>query len=189
MPRDFWIWRGRTASRSAVCRAAARPVYRVLWRPAVGSAPGAVHLRSDVIRKEIFGVADTRNLPAQCYSQEVNAEVYGILFKRAEEVLFARHSVILDAVFAKPEERHAVEEIAVRQRVPARGFWLSAPKPVLKQRVAAREGDASDATPAVVEQQSRYDLGPLTWQVVESDATPEALAERIQKEISGRLRA
>lgn len=157
--------------------------------PAIGSAPGAVHLRSDVIRKELFGVTDTKRLPVQCYSQEVNAQVYGILFKRADEVLSARHSVILDAVFAKPEERRSAEEIAARQQVPAHGFWLTAPKSVLKQRVAAREGDASDATPAVVDQQFRYDLGLLAWEVVESGGTPEALADRIQREISGRRRA
>ena len=38
--------------------------------------PGAVLLRSDVIRKELFGVDPLIALPEAAYSQEVTARVY-----------------------------------------------------------------------------------------------------------------
>ena len=39
-------------------------------------APGAIHLRSDVIRKRLQGCALTERLPASAYSADVSAQVY-----------------------------------------------------------------------------------------------------------------
>ena len=72
--------------------------------------------------------------------------------------------MILDAVFAREDERHAAEALAREVGVPFEGIWLDVPKDVAQARVAARRGDASDATPAVVERQYGYDLGRMTWQ-------------------------
>jgi predicted kinase len=83
---------------------------------------------------------------------------------RAERILRAGHSVVLDAVFARPEERQAAEALAVKVGVPFEGLWLDIPKEVAKERVASRTGDASDATPAVVERQFGYDVGRIDWQ-------------------------
>ena len=38
------------------------------------------------------------------------------------------------------------------------------PKDVAQARVAERQGDASDATPAVVERQFSYALGDISWE-------------------------
>ncbi len=88
---------------------------------------------------------------------------YAALLERAERVLRAGHSVVLDAVFAKPEERDAAEALARKAGVPFEGLWLDVPKDVAQARVAARKGDASDATPAVVERQFGYKLGEIRW--------------------------
>jgi len=48
--------------------------------------------------------------------------------------------------------------------VPFQGIWLDVPKDVAQERVAARRGDASDATPDVVARQFGYDLGTIHWQ-------------------------
>ena len=79
---------------------------------------------------------------------------------RAERVLRAGHSVVLDAVFAREDERAAAEALARKVGVPFEGIWLDVPKEVAQARVAGRKADASDATPAVVERQFGYDLGP-----------------------------
>jgi len=71
---------------------------------------------------------------------------------------------VLDAVFARPEERQAAEALAVKVGVPFEGLWLDISKEVAKERVASRTGDASDATPAVVERQFGYDVGRIDWQ-------------------------
>jgi predicted kinase len=102
-------------------------------------------------------------MPAGSYGPDASAKTYAAVFERAERVLRAGHCVVLDAVFAKPEERDAAEELARRVGVPFEGLWLDVPKDVAQARVAARKGDASDATPAVVERQFGYDLGAIDW--------------------------
>jgi aminoglycoside phosphotransferase family enzyme/predicted kinase len=131
--------------------------------PEVGRVPGAVVVRSDVERKRLAGIALEEPMPRGSYTPDASAKVYGAMNERAERVLRAGHSVILDAVFAKPEERDAAEALAKKVGVPFEGLWLDVPKEVAQARVAAREGDASDATPAVVERQFGYDLGEIRW--------------------------
>ena len=83
---------------------------------------------------------------------------------RAERILRAGRGVVLDAVFARPEERQAAEALAAKVGVRFEGQWLEVPKEVAQARVAARASDASDATPAVVERQFGYDVGRIDWQ-------------------------
>ncbi|TAJ24180.1 MAG: aminoglycoside phosphotransferase [Reyranella sp.] len=132
--------------------------------PEIGRAPGAVVVRSDVERKRQAGIALEARMPEGSYTPEASAKVYASFVARAERLLRAGHSVVLDAVFAKPAERAAAEALAAKVGVPFRGIWLDVPKDVAQERVAARKGDASDATPAVVERQFGYDLGAIDWE-------------------------
>jgi uncharacterized protein len=132
--------------------------------PAIGRVPGAVIVRSDVERKRQASVALEERMPAGSYSPEASARVYAAVLARAERILRAGHSVVLDAVFAREDERRAAEALAVKVGVPFEGIWLDVPKEVAQARVASRKADASDATPAVVERQFGYDLGRITWQ-------------------------
>jgi predicted kinase len=131
--------------------------------PDIGRPPGAVVVRSDVERKRMAGVGLEERMPAGSYSPELSARVYAALLARAERILRAGHSVVLDAVFAREDERRAAEALAVKVGVPFEGLWLDVPKEVAQARVAARKGDASDATPDVVERQFGYDLGEIDW--------------------------
>ncbi|MCA3559756.1 MAG: AAA family ATPase [Aestuariivirga sp.] len=139
--------------------------------PFLGAAPGAIHVRSDVERKVLAGVPETERLPAESYSLQASFEVYAACLARAEKALAARHSVVLDAVFARPDERAAAAELARRTRAHFAGVWLDAPRETLAARVAARSGDASDATAEVVDAQLRYDLGPMDWPRVDAGGT------------------
>ena len=90
--------------------------------------------------------------------------------------------MIVDAVYAKPEERAAVEALARDLGVPFHGLWLECPEAVMVARVAARTGDASDATAEVVRRQLGYDLGAVTWHRIEvsgEESEVAATAERI----------
>lgn len=131
--------------------------------PAIGRVPGAVVVRSDVERKRLAGIALEERMPAGSYTAEASAKVYAAMLGRAGQALRAGHSVVLDAVFAKPAERRSAEALAQEAGVPFDGLWLDVPKGVAQARVAARGADASDATPAVVERQFDYDLGEITW--------------------------
>jgi len=132
--------------------------------PEIGRSPGAVVVRSDVERKRQAGIALEERMPAGSYTREASAKVYDAMLARAEQVLRAGYSVILDAVHARPDERAAAEALAKRMGVPFEGIWLDVPKDVAQARVAGRTGDASDASPAVVERQYDYDLGEMRWQ-------------------------
>ncbi|WP_349601820.1 AAA family ATPase [Azospirillum argentinense] len=131
--------------------------------PSLGASPGAVVLRSDALRKRLFGVGETERLPADAYTPAVTERVYAGLLERARTVLAAGHAVVLDAVHARPEERSAAARLAADAGVRFDGIWLDAPLDARVARIAARRGDASDATAEVAERQAVYDLGPIEW--------------------------
>jgi aminoglycoside phosphotransferase family enzyme/predicted kinase len=144
--------------------------------PHVAPAPGALLLRSDVERKRLFGVAETEHLPPDAYSADVSARVYGIVADKAARVLAANHSAIVDAVFAKPEERTAVEAIAASAKSAFRGLFLVADIQTRLDRVGARGLDASDANAAVALQQESFALGRMAWTEIDaSGSLPETL--------------
>lgn len=143
--------------------------------PLVLPVPGALHLRSDVLRKQLAGVGELDRLPAASYTPEASAAVYRGLLERARLALEAGHSVIVDAVFAQPEWRSAVAEIAAAARAPFDGIWLEASASLLKDRIAARAGDASDATPDVVERQLTAETGAISWHRVAATGDPAAV--------------
>ena len=67
----------------------------------IGPAPGALHVRSDVERKRLFGVPETQRLDRQHYRIGTAQRVYSIVEDKARRALAAGHPVIVDAVFAK----------------------------------------------------------------------------------------
>jgi len=143
--------------------------------PSLGAAPGAVHLRSDLERKTMFGVAETVRLPTEAYSTEASRSVYDLLCRKARLALAAGQSVVVDAVHARPDERSAIESVASDLEVPFRGLWLTAAGGELTARVAARRNDASDATPEFVARQLTWDTGALSpaWARLDASAGPD----------------
>ncbi|MEL7047562.1 MAG: AAA family ATPase, partial [Pseudomonadota bacterium] len=131
--------------------------------PKLGRRMGAVHLRSDVVRKELAGAALTDRLPSDHYTPEASKIVYEKLLEQAEITLTAGLPVIVDAVFGDPNTRDALADLANRIGVPMKSAWLSGPVETLKTRVTARQGDASDATAAVVERQIKTLEPPTDW--------------------------
>ncbi len=150
--------------------------------PRLGAPPGALHLRSDVVRKSLCGVDERTRLRPETYTAEASRKVYAELARRARIGLAARRAVIVDAVYARPEEREAIEALARELGVPFSGLWLECPEEVMLGRVSGRRQDASDATPDVVRRQLRYDLGAVTWHKLDGSGARTAVlaaAERI----------
>ncbi len=141
--------------------------------PSLGAAPGAVHLRSDVIRKELWGVGEQDRLPERAYEAAATEGVYTAILERAERVLAGGQAVIADAVYAQPGEREVLEAMARRLSLPFQGLWLSAEAGTLVTRVQGRTGDASDATAAVVRRQLDYETGPIGWQGLNAGGSAE----------------
>lgn len=138
--------------------------------PELGAAPGALHLRSDEIRKRQAGVAPEHRLPPAAYTAEASARVFAELAALAGAAVAAGHAVVADAVFQRPEERAAIAAAAAGR--PFTGIWLAAPLAVLAARIARRRGDASDADAAVLAATAARDPGPVTWAVLEASEDP-----------------
>lgn len=118
--------------------------------PALGPAPGARIAASDRIRKRLCGVAPETRLPPEGYTDEVSERTYAEMARVAANALAQGHAAIADAVFDRQVERDRIAQVAQRAGVPFNGLWLQAPERVLVERVAARRGDPSDATPDIV---------------------------------------
>lgn len=138
--------------------------------------PGALHLRSDVIRKQLAGVDEQARLPADAYTPQASARVYAALLDTARRALSAGQSVVIDAVQARADERAGIEALARSAGVAFDGLWLEGDPDRLKARVAARTGDASDATPDVVERQLGYDTGTIDWHRIAASGPAEDVA-------------
>jgi aminoglycoside phosphotransferase family enzyme/predicted kinase len=135
---------------------------------------GARVLRSDVIRKRLFGVFPEIRLSASAYAPEVSSRVYEALRQKAAGALAAGYSVIIDAVSLKPEERQSFAAVAEASPVPFSGLWLAAPASTMERRLRARRRDASDASPEVLVQQLRQDTGPIDWAIIDASSGAEA---------------
>jgi hypothetical protein len=147
--------------------------------PRVAPMPGAVIVRSDVERKALFGVGETERLPADAYRAEVTERVYAVLCDKARRVVAAGHSAIVDAVFARPEERAALAEAAQSAGVRLYGLFLTAPLEVRLARVGGRSRDASDAGSEVALAQEGYDIGPIDWIRIDAAGTPADTAAQV----------
>ncbi|MFN9336556.1 MAG: AAA family ATPase [Alphaproteobacteria bacterium] len=141
--------------------------------PVLGAAPGALLLRSDELRKRRFDLAPEEKLPPEAYTEAISAAAHEELFMIAEAALGQGHAVALDAMFLDAGHRQKAAEIAARIGVPFQGFWLEAPMEILKSRILARRGDASDATIAVLERAAQSDPGAIEWRRL--DAAGDAL--------------
>lgn len=146
--------------------------------PEFGGPCGAVILRSDTIRKALHNVPALQRLPQDSYTPESSRHVYAVLLERARILLQAGASVILDAVYGKPEEREAAAALAREMNCRCDGLWLTADPEVLTARVAARRGDASDATEEVVRWQLQHLSPPADWKTVDAGAGPRETLRR-----------
>ena len=136
--------------------------------PSIGAVPGAVVLRSDEIRKRLWGASRLTRLEPAAYTPEMSARVYETLAMDAAAVLATGHSAVVDAVFTRAEDRVAIERVARIAGVPFAGLWLEAPEDVLIERVTRRGPDVSDADPAVVRMQYAQAAGDVRWSHVDA---------------------
>jgi len=150
----------------------------------VAPRPGAVVLRSDVLRKQLLGVSETDRLPASAYQPEASERVYQELTQRAIRVLSQGHSVVVDAVFAREAERTAIRRATREADVRFVGFFLVADLAIRQSRVGNRQVDASDATPEVAGLQETYNIGNLDWAIIDASGTPEGTLKHCQTRIA-----
>jgi uncharacterized protein len=146
--------------------------------PVVMPEPGAVVLRTDVLRKQHFAVGETDRLPKSAYRPDATAKIYELLVQRALRILDHGHSVVVDAVFARESERAAIHDAARTLNARFVGLFLQTDLATRLNRLGRREGDASDATPEIAGLQENYDIGAIDWTVIDASGTSEQTLKR-----------
>ncbi len=152
--------------------------------PSLGRPPGAIVVRSDLVRKAMFGQRPETPLGPPAYAPEVGRAVYTRLEARAARILASGQAVVLDAVFADPAARAAVETVARTAGARFAGIWLEAPEHVLVDRVITRVRDVSDATPDVVRRQLAAGPGEVSWTRIDGSGPPEHTERLAQSVLS-----
>lgn len=102
---------------------------------------GFTVVRSDVIRKEIA----RKNHAVGIYTPEWDDRTYVECLRRAEQVLDHGGRVLVDANFREEGRRLMFLRAAARRCVPFILFLCRADAEIVRIRLAARRGDASDA--------------------------------------------
>jgi predicted kinase len=152
--------------------------------PDVTPQPGAVVLRTDVLRKRLFQVNETDRLPESAYRPEITEQIYEILVQRAVRILSQGHSVIVDAVFAQEAERNAIRDAARKLNIRFVGLFLVTDLATRLGRVGRRKRDASDATPEIAGLQGKYNIGEVDWIVIDASRTPGQTLKQCQTRIA-----
>lgn len=134
---------------------------------------GCELLRSDVIRQEV----ESSLAVEQRYSPAARQQVYQQLQRRAAGLLDQGRSVILDATYLTRADRTAARALAARRGLASLSVHCVCPPEVAKQRIAQRAAagnDASEASPALVDEQlDRWEADSKSVPSVQVDTQQE----------------
>jgi aminoglycoside phosphotransferase family enzyme/predicted kinase len=137
---------------------------------------GALHLRSDVERKRLAGLAahdDSRSPPdAGIYTLAFNERTYGRLHDYAVATLAGGEPLIVDAAFLRQHERRRFLVVAQQRGLPFAVLHCRAPDAVLRERIVARTAVRDDASEAGLDVLARQ---PGYWEPFASDEQPHVI--------------
>lgn len=120
----------------------------------LASQTGAIHLRSDAVRKHMAGVPLHERGGADLYTEEMNQKTYDRLLELGISLAQQGYAVILDAKYDRQALRQAAIAQAQAHQLPIQIFYCTAPIQVLQERLEQRQSDVSDATAKILSNQS-----------------------------------
>ncbi len=121
---------------------------------AIASMSGAVVISSDMVRKELAGIAPQTLCDSGygegIYTPELSARTYAEIVSRAKALLEKKRSVILDATFLRNDSIVAAQRAAKEAGADARIIRCVCPEEIVRKNILKREsqvqqGAASDA--------------------------------------------
>jgi aminoglycoside phosphotransferase family enzyme/predicted kinase len=137
----------------------------------------ALHVRSDVERKRLAGIAahePSRSPPdAGIYTLEFNERTYRRLHDCAAAALAGGEATIVDAAFLRGDERRRFLALAQQLNLPCAIVHCGAPDAVLRDRIAARTAARDDASEAGLDVLARQ---PGYWEPFGSEELPRVVA-------------
>jgi hypothetical protein len=149
-----------------------------------------IHLRSDIERKRLFGLAEgARTHPGAVsggiYGPEAGGRAYGRLLDLAGTLLDAGYSPLVDATFLTQAQRAPFLDLASARGLPCRVLACDAPVEVLRERVLRRAEEGADPSEAGVEVLEAQLAGrePLNsaerGQAIQVDTTQEGALQEV----------
>lgn len=141
---------------------------------------GAVHLRSDAVRKHLAGVPLTERGSADLYTPEMSQKTYDRLLHLGTTLANQGYTVILDAKYDRQSLRTAAIAEANDKHLPIQIIHCTAPLEVLEQRLDDRTGDISDATADLLPNQQMDPFNETERPYVTQVDTTQNLEDQLQ---------
>ena len=185
-------WRARRPLVLVVCGASATG--KTYLARELARSSGLAHLSSDVVRKELAGLAPEQRAPSTEYSEEASLRTYAELGARAAAAVGSGGAVV-DATFRRGGDRAAFRD-AYADAVPSPVFVeCRAPAAVIAQRAQRRERDPHHTSDATVEIAARQlaefepldEVEPDLHVIVRSDREVRDLVDDVEAALDARL--
>ena len=129
-------------------------------------------VRTDVVRKELF--------PEPSYTSVESRATYDEVLARARTRVEAGDPVVLDGTFRRRTLRNRVAAVADDADVPLRLVRVACEESVVRERLAARVDDESDADVAVYELlKAEFEPIRRSHSVVDNSGSLDATATRV----------
>lgn len=151
----------------------------------IGEISGGIVIRSDYLRKELFGGSITTPAPASAYDAQATEQVYRLMVTRAAAALASNLLVILDATFLSEHHQLLIQGLAETTGAGITRVWCHCSTKTALTRIGERVGDPSDATAGVRFQQEQGGCPcPENWLPLSTEGTiGEIEAELRQREV------
>jgi predicted kinase len=114
---------------------------------------GAIHIRSDAVRKHLAGIPLEQQGGADLYTSAMSQKTYDRLLELGIKLASLGFPVILDAKYDQQALRQEAIAQAKSYQLPVQIIHCTAPEDVLRDRLSSRTGDISDATPDLLQNQ------------------------------------
>ncbi|MGB5595170.1 MAG: AAA family ATPase [Crocosphaera sp.] len=113
----------------------------------------AILIRSDALRKHLANIPLNQTGNSEIYTPTMTETTYHHLIELGEMAAKQGFAVILDAKFDRHGWREPLIKIAQKDNIPLTILSCHAPLKTLSDRLSQRQGDISDATPHLLQQQ------------------------------------
>jgi aminoglycoside phosphotransferase family enzyme/predicted kinase len=148
-------------------------------------------LSSDEMRKEVMGLGRGVRAPDDAYTVEARTAVYRTLLDRAQRLMEHGESVVLDASWNEQAWREAAANTARETAGVCVAVRCEAPLDIARDRLrrrAERGGDASDATPEVLDRlaEQAEPWPEVIW--LDTTGEPHTVVSRAADRVQARLR-
>ena len=145
---------------------------------------GAVHIRSDAVRKHLAGVPLNQPGDPDLYTPAMSQKTYDRLLNLGITLAKQGYSVILDAKYDRQAHRQAAINQAQAHNLPLQILHCTAPADVMRDRLQGRTADIADATVAVLAQQTLDPFTDLEQPYVKPIDTTRDVGEQLGRIVS-----